>query len=419
MPLFALGINHQTASVALRERIAFSSESLTVAYQELYQAKIVLEAVIISTCNRTEIYCHVEQLDCQEIIEWLCKFHDLDREILMPSLYCYQDKEAIGHLFRVACGLDSLVLGEPQILGQIKQAFMRATQEKSSAKIINRLFQQTFSVAKKIRTDTQIGANAVSVAFAAVCLTKQIFENLTKSKILLVGAGETIELVGKYLVDHQVPNITIANRTLSNAHALVEKLNAKIITLEEIPSHLADADVVISSTASPLPIIGKGMVESALKIRRNKPMLFIDIAVPRDIEHEVEGLNNVYLYTVDDLHGIIEENKLAREEAAIEAEKIVKNSVGDFISWLESLKAEGCIKRYRSRSEEMRDTLLQQSLAELSKNEAPETVLKTLAFKLTNKLIHHPSKGLSTVSKEGTQQELELLQSVLGLDSDK
>ena len=419
MSLFALGINHQTASVDLREKVAFSQESLLDAYSRLSAQHNVLEAVILSTCNRTEVYCNVEHNDCRVVIDWFCDFHNIELSELTKSLYCYQDQQAIQHLFRVSCGLDSLVLGEPQILGQIKQAFATAGQVKSVNKLLNRWFQHAFTVAKRVRTETQIGANAISVAFAAVCLAKQIFSDLSKSRVLLIGAGETIELVGKYLVEHDVPNITIANRTLARAMDLVDQFDAQAITLGEIPNHLCDADIIISSTASPLPIIGKGMVESALKARRRQPMLFIDIAVPRDIEAQVSELRDAYLYSVDDLHGIIEENKQARQEAAIEAEKIIATCLQDFCQWLESLKAEESIRHYRANSELLRDELLIRAVGALENGADAQKVLKELAFKLTNKLIHHPSQALTQVSRSGDDKELQILRSALGLSTNE
>ena len=418
MSLFALGINHQTASVTLREKVAFSPETLLDAYQQLLAQHHVLEAVIVSTCNRTEIYCKVDNADCQSVIDWFCNFHHIAESELIKSLYCYQDQHAVKHLFRVACGLDSMVLGEPQILGQIKQAFATAGQAKTVNKLLNRWFQHAFTVAKRVRTETQIGANAISVAFAAVCLAKQIFSDLSQSRVLLIGAGETIELVGKYLVEHNVPNITIANRTLSRAMDLIEQFNAQAITLGEIPNHLSEADIIISSTASPLPIIGKGMVESALKKRRHQPMLFIDIAVPRDIEEQVSELRDAYLYSVDDLHGIIEENKQARQEAAIEAEKIIDACIVNFCHWLESLKAVESIRLYRTSSEQSRDELLGRAMNSLENGGDAAKVLKELAFKLTNKLIHHPSQALTEVSRKGDDNELQILRSALGLNEE-
>jgi len=415
MPLFALGINHQTASVRLREQVAFAPESLLLAYADLLAQPFVEGAVIISTCNRTEIYCDFEGEQSTQLLNWLTKYHQLEAGSFDNNFYSYRDQEAVAHLFRVSCGLDSLVLGEPQILGQIKQAFATASQAQAVNKIVNKWFQHAFSVAKRVRTETQIGANAISVAFAAVCLARQIFSDLKQSRVLLIGAGETIELVGKYLLEHEVPNITIANRTLARAMDLVEQFDATAITLGEIPNHLAESDIIISSTASPLPIIGKGMVETALKSRRHQPMLFIDIAVPRDIEAQVSELNDAYLYSVDDLQGIIEENKQARIEAAIEAEKIIVTSVDDFSAWKESLKAVESIRLYRQNSEQSRDELLQRAIAALAKGNDSEKVLKELAFKLTNKLIHHPSQALSSVSQSGNEQDLALIRMTLGL----
>lgn len=367
MPLFALGINHQTASVTLREQVAFAPDSLLAAYADLLAQPLVKEAVIISTCNRCEIYCLYDSQDSSGLLRWLTDYHNIEAGSLDDNFYCHQDEQAVSHLFRVSCGLDSLVLGEPQILGQIKQAFATASQAKTVKKILNKWFQYAFKVAKRVRTETQIGANAISVAFAAVCLARQIFSDLTQSRVLLIGAGETIELVGKYLLEHDVTNITIANRTLARAVELVDQFNAKAITLGQIPGQLSQADIVISSTASQLPIIGKGMVECALRDRRHQPMLFIDIAVPRDIEQQVSELNDAYLYSVDDLQGIIEENKQARLEAAIEAEKIIEVGVEEFSAWQDSLKAVESIRVYRQNSEQLRDELLQRAITSLAK----------------------------------------------------
>jgi len=415
MPLFALGINHQTASVTFREQVAFAPDSLMAAYSDLLTQPFVDEAVIVSTCNRTEIYYQSTDSDESHLLNWLMTYHHIELDNFTEHFYCHRDQEAIAHLFRVACGLDSLVLGEPQILGQIKQAFATASQAKAVHKTLNKWFQDAFRVAKRVRTETQIGANAISVAFAAVCLARQIFSDLKQSRVLLIGAGETIELVGKYLLEHEVSNITIANRTLARAMDLVAQFNATAITLGEIPSHLAESDIIISSTASPLPIIGKGMVESALKDRRHQPMLFIDIAVPRDIEAQVSELNDAYLYSVDDLQSIIEENKQARIEAAIEAEKIIVTCVDDFVAWQESLKAVESIRLYRHNSEQLRDELLQRAITALANGKDSEKVLKEFAFKLTNKLTHHPSQALTSVSQSGNEQDLSLLRMALGL----
>lgn len=327
MTLLALGINHKTAPVSLRERISFSPDTLGEALNSLHQQPLVQSGVVLSTCNRTELYLSVESDDSAraQLINWLCQYHHLSKEELADSLYWHSDSDAVNHLMRVACGLDSLVLGEPQILGQVKKAFAESQECQKLNTELERLFQKSFSVAKRVRTETEIGSSAVSVAFAACTLARQIFESMSNVNVLLVGAGETIELVARYLREHQVKTMTIANRTRERAQLLADEVGADVITLPEIDASLYKADIVISSTASPLPIIGKGMVERSLKARRNQPMLFIDIAVPRDIEPEVGDLSNVYLYTVDDLHSIIEHNLSQRRAAAVQAEDIVRH----------------------------------------------------------------------------------------------
>ena len=286
MTLLALGINHKTAPVSLRERVTFSPDTLDQALDSLLAQPMVQGGVVLSTCNRTELYLSVEEQDnLQEaLVRWLCDYHNLNEEDLRNSLYWHQDNDAVSHLMRVASGLDSLVLGEPQILGQVKKAFADSQKGHLNASALERMFQKSFSVAKRVRTETDIGASAVSVAFAACTLARQIFESLSTVTVLLVGAGETIELVARHLREHQVKKMIIANRTRERAQVLADEVGAEVISLSDIDARLQDADIIISSTASPLPIIGKGMVERALKNRRNQPMLLVDIAVPRDVE---------------------------------------------------------------------------------------------------------------------------------------
>ncbi len=323
MSLLAIGINHNTASVELREKVAFGPDKLAKALQELESNSNVNGSVILSTCNRTEIYCDVKASGKSKLIDWLSLFHQVSPEELKPSLYLHEEQAAIRHLMRVSCGLDSLVLGEPQILGQVKQAYSDARENAAVDTSMEKLFQKTFSVAKRVRTETEIGGSAVSVAYAACTLAKQIFESLAESTVLLVGAGETIELVAKHLASNGCTKIIVANRTRERAMGLAQQFGAEVIGLTEIPDHLPKADIVISSTASPLPIIGKGMVETALKVRKHQPMLLIDIAVPRDIESQVGELNDAYLYTVDDLQSIVDSNIEQRKVEAIQAEAIV------------------------------------------------------------------------------------------------
>ena len=314
MTLLALGINHKTAPVSLRERIAFSPETLDQALESLLSQPMVQGGVVLSTCNRTELYLSVEERDnLQEaLVRWLCDYHHLREDEVRQSLYWHQDNDAVSHLMRVASGLDSLVLGEPQILGQVKKAFADSRRGHDNASDLERMFQKSFSVAKRVRTETDIGASAVSVAFAACTLARQIFESLASVTVLLVGAGETIELVARHLREHKVQKMIIANRTRERAQVLEDEVGAEVIALSDIDERLKDADIVISSTASPLPIIGKGMMERAMKARRNQPVLLVDIAVPRDVEPEVGKVANAYLYSVDDLQSIIEHNLAQR-----------------------------------------------------------------------------------------------------------
>lgn len=416
MSLLAIGINHNTASVELREKVAFGPEKLPEALKQLSENPGVNGSVIISTCNRTEIYCDVKGSGKSKIIEWLSQFHEVSQEDLKPSIYVYEEQAAIRHLMRVACGLDSLVLGEPQILGQVKQAYSDAREHKAVDSAMEKLFQKTFSVAKRVRTETDIGGNAVSVAYAACTLAKHIFESLEKSCVLLVGAGETIELVAKHLAANGCGKMIVANRTRERALPLADEFGAKIIGLPEIPEYLPQADIVISSTASPLPIIGKGMVETALKARRFQPMLLVDIAVPRDIESQVGELNDAYLYTVDDLQSIVESNMEQRKIEAIQAEAIVSEESAGFMSWLRSLQAVDSIRDYRSSANEIRAELLSKSIQSLAAGADPEKVLLELSNKLTNRLIHAPTRALQSAAEQGEPAKLAIIRQSLGLE---
>ncbi|KAA9001907.1 glutamyl-tRNA reductase [Affinibrenneria salicis] len=418
MTLLALGINHKTAPVSLRERVAFSQETLEQALNSLLRQPLVQGGVVLSTCNRTELYLSVaEQGDQREqLIDWLCHYHRLNPDEIKNSLYWHQDNAAVSHLMRVASGLDSLVLGEPQILGQVKKAFAESQRGHSLSGELERLFQKSFTVAKRVRTETDIGASAVSVAFAACTLARQIFESLASVNVLLVGAGETIELVARHLREHRVSKLIIANRTRERAQALANEVGAEIITLNELDAHLAQADIVISSTASPLPIIGKGMMERTLKTRRNQPMLLVDIAVPRDIEPEVGDLANVYLYSVDDLHAIIQHNLAQRQAAAIQAESIVQQESSDFMAWLRAQSAVETIRDYREQAEAARAEIAAKALASIQQGQDVEAVIQELTQRLTNRLIHAPTKSLQQAARDGDQARLQILRDSLGLD---
>ncbi|GAA4876754.1 glutamyl-tRNA reductase [Ferrimonas pelagia] len=414
MTLVAIGINHKTASVSLREKVAFGPDILGDALKSLAAQTRTGEAVIVSTCNRTELYTN--QVGSDRLIGWLSQFHNLDEAELRQCIYLHTDQKAVQHLLRVSAGLDSLVLGEPQILGQIKKAFFDAREMGTIAHTLDRLFQHTFKVAKRIRTETEIGASAVSVAFAAVNLAKHIFDDLSKSRVMLVGAGETIELVARHLGEQGAGEIVVANRTLARAQGMAQEFGADAITLPQIPEYLPQCDIVISSTASPLPILGKGMVENALKKRRQQAMLLVDIAVPRDIETEVGDLENAYLYTVDDLQGIVQKNMANRLEAAEQAELIAQEQSLEFVNWLRGLDSVATIKQYRQQSEGLKRAAMERAIERLEQGADAEAVLNELANKLTNKLIHAPTQALSKAARSGDLDSLELLRSALGIN---
>ena len=394
MHLVTYGINHTTAPVNVREKLSFDADKLPLALASLMLNDSVIEAVIVSTCNRTEIYCHLDEDYDNSVLLWLHNFQQQDATALQSYLYHYEGADAVRHLFRVASGLDSLVLGEPQILGQLKTAYTQALNAKALGKSLGRLFQHAFAVAKQVRTDTAIGNSPVSVAFAAVSLAKQIFSNLAESTALLIGAGETIELVARHLFDNGIKRLIIANRTVERAHMLATSVNGYAISLSEIPAHLAEADIVISSTASQLPILGKGTVESALKQRKRRPIFMVDIAVPRDIEAEVGQLEDIYLYTVDDLHDIIEENLQSRRDAAKQAEEIIDTQADHFAGWMRSQDAVPVIRAIRDQGQMLSTQAVDKALRQLEQGMSAEIVMTELARTLTNKLLHEPSRQL-------------------------
>lgn len=413
MTIFALGINHKTAPVALREQVAFAPEQLSDALLDLAAKTAVTDAVIVSTCNRTELYFNGSSEQSEQVIAWLAEFHRVNRQELASHLYLHGAEKAATHLMRVACGLDSLVLGEPQILGQVKQAYSQARQLGTIQPVFERLFQKTFSVAKQVRTDTEIGASAVSVAFAAVTLARQIFGRLDSVKVLLIGAGETIELVAKHLLEQGASNMTVANRSYERAAALAGQFDGHVVSLAQVPQALVDADVVISSTASTLPIVGKGMVEQALKKRRHKPMLLVDLAVPRDIEAQVAELDDAYLYTVDDLQNIVTQNLQNRQQAAAEAEAIIATGVVEFSQWLTQQENIDWVRDYRDRCEQVRQELTQRALNQIASGQDAEKVLMELSVKLSNRLMHAPTRTLRTLAQHDSTPTSEVIRHLL------
>lgn len=417
MTLLTLGVNHKTAPVAIRERITFGPDIIVAALRSLVSQPGVVEAVILSTCNRTELCCVLSDPNDEPLSRWLGGFHGLRPGEINPYLYVHGDQQAIRHLLRVASGLDSLVLGEPQILGQVKTAFQTAQAAGATSRLLGRLFQHAFSVAKLVRTETSIGSSPVSVAFAAVSLARQIFSELQDQTALLIGAGETIELAARHLHQNGIGRILVANRTLERAHALASQFDGFAIALTEIPHHLPEADILIASTASPLPVLGKGTVETALKKRRHRPIFMVDLAVPRDIEPEVAELDDVYLYTVDDLEAVIEDSRRSRLEAAGQAEEIIEYHTSEFLSWLRSLDAVGLIQSYRKQAEGLRDEVLARAVHLLEQGKSPREALGYLAHTLTNKLLHAPSARLRQAGRDGQVELLDAANEIFQLRS--
>lgn len=416
MTFLAVGINYNTAPVSIRERLAFPADLLPSALQDLWQVNEINEAAILSTCNRTEFYC-ATAANQDVLIDWVVRNKNIKADDLRPYLYSYTDQSVCRHIFRVACGLDSMILGEPQILGQMKTAYQAANEAGTLGKRLGKLFQHTFTAAKKVRTDTAIGSSPVSVAFAAVQLAQQIFDKLSEQTALLIGAGETIELAARHLSQQGIGRIIIANRTYDKAHTLAMQFNGYAIALSELPNHLAEADIVISSTASQLPILGKGRVESALKKRKHKPMFMVDLAVPRDIEAEVEQLRDVYLYTVDDLQHTITQNMNSRRLAAEQAEEIIDTQVDYFLAWLRAQGAQSIIRDYRAQAEQARDEVLQKAIASIKNGVSAEEALNRLAHTLTNKLIHTPSTQIRVAAENERHDLIAAAQEIFKLNN--
>lgn len=416
MSFIAVGINHQTAPLAMREQVAFTPPLLASALKQYALEKKNGALVILSTCNRTEVFASSEQINTQDLCKWLADFHNVPAQKLLEHAYQHDNERAIEHLMQVACGLDSLILGEPQILGQVKQAFSEAKHIGTVNGAFEKIFQSTFAIAKKVRSQTEIGANAVSVAYAAVQLAKQIFGKLEKSKVLLIGAGETIELVAKHLSDTKLQHITVANRTLANAQKLADALNApaEAITISEIPSSLEKADIVISSTASALPILGKGMVDSALKARKHKPMLMIDLAVPRDIEDQIADLDDVYLYTVDDLQHIVQQNVANREQAAAQAKQMIQEQLLHLKQWQQQHKKIDLIKSYRDDAQQTKEQLEQRAMARLAQGDDPVAVLNELSHKLSQAMMHGTTKAMQKAIAQPNANALDVFEQVFG-----
>lgn len=414
MTLIACGLNHKTAPLALRERFAFSQENLALAIQDLLEYCRARGVAILSTCNRTEFYFDLDQKEL--IQDWLGE-QGFNAPDVSSSLYLYEDEAAIKHILRVASGLDSMILGEPQILGQLKAAVTTAEQVGTLGPLLQRLFQYVFATTKKIRAETAIGVNPVSFVSASMSIAKRIFADLGSCEVLLIGAGEISELAMRYFTKLQISNVTITNRTFERAATLATQFNAKALPLPELATVLPKTDIIIAATASSLPLLGKGALESALKKRRHKPMLVVDLAVPRNVEAEVAQLSDIYLYTVDDLQSIINENWREREQAAIQAETLVEMQATHFMRYLQSLNAVTTIRSYRHKMGALFDAELLQALQHLQSGMSPATVLQKLVHRLRNKVLHAPTIGMRRAAYMGQHELLELAQQLFDLEA--
>jgi glutamyl-tRNA reductase len=417
MPFTILGINHKTAPLALREKVAFAEERLQAALRTLKQESGIAEVVILSTCNRTEVYW-AGSASGSELTQWLERHHGNNLD-LASSLYVHQAERAVEHAFNVASGLDSMVLGEAQILGQLKNAYRVAQQAGSTGPSLNKLFQAAFSAAKRVRTETQVGANAVSVASAAVRLARRVFSDLSEHSALMIGAGEMIALSARHFASAGVKRMVIANRTLARAQALAAQIGAQAVGLEELDRELAAADIVISGTGSPVPLITRESAQAAVRARRRRPMFMVDLAVPRDIEPEVAGLEDVYLFSIDDLQQVIEANLQQREAAAGGARQVIDQEVARFLSESRAHDAAPAIRSLRQQAEAIRLQTVEQARRMLAAGKSSDEIIDYLANTLTNRLLHAPTQALRQAAESADSALAEAITRLLLEERDR
>jgi glutamyl-tRNA reductase len=424
MPFIVVGINHRTAPVAIREKVVFADPELPPALDELGKVPQVSEALIVSTCNRTELYCYLDSdadaslhTQAQPLIHWLAQWHELETTDIHACLYQHGEADAVRHAFAVAAGLDSMVLGEAQILGQLKDAYRLAQQHGSTGPYLNRLFQAAFSAAKRVRTETRIGASAVSVASAAVSMARTVFESFAERTVMLVGAGETIALAARHLYANGARRMIVANRSLERAQLLAAEFNAYAITLEQLPERLAEADILVTSTASPTPIITVRHVKAALRARKRRPMFMVDIAVPRDIEPEVADLDDIYLFTVDHLQNVVSDNINARQEAAVDAMQMLNEEVQQFSQLLRTLDAVPTIRQLRAEAESIRQHTIGQAQRMLTNGRPAGEVLEYLADTLTHRLLHAPSQRLRQAGEHSDSTLIDAARELFALNA--
>jgi glutamyl-tRNA reductase len=420
MHIIVVGLNHKTTPIAWRERLHFPADTLEDPLEKLAQYTDGGERVILSTCNRVELYGHVQHLahGGSRLQQFLGDYHGIVADTLTPYLYSHHGEAALRHLFRVVSSLDSLVIGEPQIAAQVKEAFAIARRANATGAVFNQVFERAFAVAKRVRTETRIGEHAVSISYAAVELAKKIFQDLSAKTVLILGAGEMSELTAQHLTSHGVSKLMVANRTLERAMDLASRLHGQGVSLAELPTYLHKADIIVSSTGSPEVIVSKSDVQSALKLRKNRPMFFIDIAVPRDIDPAVNELDNVYLYDIDDLRHVVEENRKAREREAVLAETIIAHEVEDVLKWFDEQQVVPAVIRLRRKAETIRHQELEKLFSKLGPlSESERQAIEAMSSSIINKLLHTPIVRLKQESQaKGGGRYLQALRDLFSLD---
>ena len=410
MSLVAIGMNHKTASLDIREKFSLDKDESHKILKKLHSMPIIEEVFLLSTCNRTEIYCEIEDLRyVKNISRWLLKQKGLSIREFEGYIYSYSDSSVVKHALSVASGLDSMVIGESQILSQLKNAFNEANHAETIGKNLDRLFQYAFSTAKEVRTDTKIGASSLSIANVAVSLTDQFYDDLSDKNALLIGAGETIYIAAKNLRKKNIKNIFIANRTLEKAEMIAKEVSGTAISLKDIPKHLKDSDIIISAVSGNVPLVGKGAVETALKYRKHKPIYMVDLGVPRNIEAEVKDLPDIFLYTIDNIQELVRKNYNTRKEAAFDAQSIIETRVQEYMNWRNSQSAFSVIKLYRDDCESIRKQCLEKSLAHLKSGKDPESIMEQLSLNITSKLSHKPTLALNKAGQTDNRKLINLI----------
>jgi glutamyl-tRNA reductase len=420
MHIIVVGLNHKTTPIELRERLHFPTATLEEALEKLAHYTEGGERVILSTCNRVELYSHVQHLahGSGRLQQFLSDYHGIATDVLAPHLYAYHGEAALRHLFRVVSSLDSLVIGEAQIAAQVKEAFAIARGANATGSVFHQVFERAFAVAKRVRSETRIGEHAVSVSYAAVELAKKIFQDLSAKTVLVLGAGEMSELTARHLISQGVSKLLVANRTLEHAMELAARLQGQGVSLVELPTYLHQADIVVSSTGSPEVVISKTEVQSALKRRKNRPMFFIDIAVPRDIDPGVNLLDNVYLYDIDDLQHVVEENRKAREHEAALAETLIAREVEAVLQWFDEQQVVPAVVRLRRKAETIRHQELEKLFSKLGPlSDSERQAIEAMSSSIINKLLHTPIVRLKQESQaKGGGRYLQALRHLFSLD---